>query len=73
VSFNRIEELGEWKPETDVDNVVFTILRRFIHMSPSLFMDRVRDIMLADIDKIKQDAYKQGFLDARKLLEDNQP
>lgn len=68
---NNITELWHWEPITDVDKAVYNIMRSFIHMSPRLFMRRARDMILKDIQQIKQNAYKQGKTDAIKLIQEN--
>ena len=68
---NDIAELDGWRPDTDVEKIAFEILQRYIHRSPSLFMERVRDHIIMQIEQVKREAYRQGKLDAVKSIQDN--
>ena len=68
---NDIKELGDWRPKTDAERIAYDILRQYIHRGPSLFMERVRDTIIMQIEQVKQESYRQGKLDAVKSIQDN--
>lgn len=71
IFFNDISELGDWRPTTEAEKIAFNILRQYIHRSPALLMQRVRDAIIAQINRAASNAYKQGKLDAIQSIQDN--
>lgn len=69
--YNDISELNNWRPTTEAEKIVFNILRQYIHRGPVLFMERVRDTIIMQINQVANNAYRQGKRDAIQSIQDS--